>query len=76
MITRPRVRQKRSDGSECEQPLINYRQACSMTNIEEEVYQRMSEGVSTRGCARMSKRSISAASASRLWVEASLQKTR
>lgn len=73
-VVRPRVRQKRGDGSECEQPLVSYRQARSMTNIEEEVYQRMSEGVSTRGCARMSQRSISAASASRLWVEGSLQK--
>jgi transposase-like protein len=73
-ITRPRVRRKRSDGSESEVPLASYQQARSMSNIEAEVCERMSEGVSTRGCGRLSAGSISAASASRLWVEGSLQK--
>jgi len=73
-IMRPRVRRKRADGSESEHGLSSYQQARSMNNIEEEVWQRMSEGVSTRGCGRLSGGSISAASASRLWVEGSLQK--
>lgn len=73
-IKRPRVRQKRTDGSECERPLTSYQQARSMTNIQEEVCARMSEGVSTRGSRRLSAESISAASASRLWVDGSLKK--
>jgi hypothetical protein len=73
-IKRPRVRQKRTDGSECERPLASYQQARSMTNIQQEVCARMSKGVSTRGSRRLSAESISAASASRLWVEGSLQK--
>lgn len=73
-ITRPRVRQRRADGGESEAHLASYRQARSMTNIEAELCGRMREGVSTRGCGRLSGQSISASTASRLWVEGSLQR--
>lgn len=74
VIDRPRVRRQREDGNEEEVRLTSYAQARSRGNIEQEIYSRMSEGVSTRGCARLSGKTISASTASRLWVEGSIQK--
>jgi len=73
-IERPRVRRQRGDGKEEEVRLHSYSQARSRQNIEEEIFARMSEGVSTRGCGRLSGETISATTASRLWVEGSVKK--
>lgn len=73
-IDRPRVRRRREDGNEEEVRLESYAQARSSSNIEQEIFSRMSEGVSTRGCGRLSGQTISASTASRLWVEGSIQK--
>ena len=73
-IDRPRVRRRNRGGGEQEVRLHSYSQARSKKNIEEEVFGRMSEGVSTRGCGRLSGQSISASTASRLWVEGSQRK--
>jgi len=72
-IGRPRVRRKSSNGGQEEVRLHSYSQARSTRNIEREIFGRMSEGVSTRGCGRLSGQSISASTASRLWVEGSLR---
>lgn len=73
-LQRPRVRRCCPDGTQEEVHLASYEQARSHRNIEREIFSRMSEGVSTRGCGRLSGRSISASTASRLWVEGSIQK--
>lgn len=72
-IERPRVRRKSSSGEEKEVALHSYQRARSPQNIESEIFERMSEGVSTRGCGRLSGQSISASTASGLWVEGSLR---
>jgi putative transposase len=72
-IERPRVRRKSSNGSQEEVRLHSYSQARSIGNIEQEIFGRMSEGVSTPGCERLSGQTISASTASRLWVEGSLR---
>jgi transposase-like protein len=73
-IERPRVRRQRGDGREEEAGLCTYRQARSAKNIEQEIFGLMSEGVSTRGCRRLSGETISAATASGLWVKRSAEK--
>lgn len=73
-IDRPRVRRKRGDGKEEEVPLKTYKQGRSTRNIEGEIFAMMSEGVSARGCQRLSGKTISPGLASRLWVERSAGK--
>lgn len=73
-IARPRVRRRKADGSEVEAQLQTYDKARSTRNIEEEVFGLMSEGVSARGCQRLSGKTISPSLASKLWVERSAGK--
>lgn len=73
-IERPRVRRRRADGKEEEARLNSYEKARSTRNIEGEVFGMMSEGVSARGCQRLSGKTISPSLASRLWVERSSEK--
>ena len=73
-IERPRVRRRVGDEGEEEVRLHSYAQARSSQNIEREIFARMSEGVSTRGCRRLSGKTISASTASKMWVEGSLGK--
>jgi len=73
-IDRPRVRRRRADGKEEEARLKTYEKARSTRNIEGEVFGLMSEGVSARGCQRLSGKTISPSLASKLWVERSAGK--
>jgi putative transposase len=73
-IVRPRVRRRRENGSEEEVRLESYRQSRRVENIEAEVFGQMHEGVSTRGAGRLSGETISAATASRMWMERSAGK--
>jgi len=73
-MVRPRVRSCPKGGKEKEVRLCSYVQARSRKNIEGEIFARMCEGVSSRGCSRMSRQTISASTASRMWVEGSLGK--
>lgn len=73
-IARPRVRRRGADGKEMEAQLDTYQQARSTENIEGEIYGYMSEGVSARGCQRLSGQTISPSLASGLWVKRSAEK--
>jgi putative transposase len=73
-LRRPRVRQMGPEGIEQEVRLKSYEEARCVDNIREEVFGMMSEGVSSRGAGRVSGQTISATTASRLWVEATTQK--
>lgn len=68
-IIRPRVREK--EGSEVGLKL--YEVASSQKNLFEEVVRVMSEGLSSRSTSRVTKGALSKSSASRMWIEKSLE---
>jgi putative transposase len=73
-LKRPRVRQLSPEGIEEEVKLQSYENARQVDNIREEVFGMMQEGVSSRGAGRVSGKTISATTATRLWVEGTMEK--
>lgn len=73
-IKRPRVRRRQVLGGELELRLQTYEQARQTKNIEEEVMAMVEEGVSSRGCKRLSEDAMSASEISRRWAVHSAQR--
>lgn len=73
-LLRPRVRRQNDDGSEEEVELKSYQAARQINNLRDDVVQLLLEGVSTRGVARLSDKSISKSTVSEQWAERSAEK--
>lgn len=73
-LLRPRVRRQNDDGSEEEVALKSYQAARQINNLRDDVVQLLLEGVSTRGVARLSDKSISKSTVSEQWAERSTEK--
>ena len=73
-IKRPRVRRRQVLGGEREVRLKTYEQARATKNIEEEVMAMVEEGVSARGCTRLSGDAMSASEISQRWAVYSAQR--
>ena len=74
-ITRPRVRQRASDGSSCEVELVSYKAAKDPQQLQEQIVQAIVSGVSSRSVEEIKPNSpgVKRSSVSRLWQEAGKQ---
>ena len=70
-IIRPRVRERKADGTEQEADLQMYKAARSRVELNSEIMKMAEGGMSLRGIERLKKKGFSASTAQKIWVEES-----
>jgi len=70
-IIRPRVRERKADGTEQEADLQMYKMARSRHPLNAEIMKMAEGGMSMRGIGRLKKKGFSASTAQKVWVEES-----